>query len=73
MLQKIVIRPLDAGWTVEMDQLDAPMVFKSGAQAERAARALAERLIEAGEDAELVIHLRDGTLAGRIVVTPAMR
>ena len=65
MLQKIVIRPLDAGWMVELERLDAPMVFKSGAQAERAARALAERLIDAGESAELIIHLRDGALAGR--------
>ncbi len=71
MLQKITVRPLDAGWTVELDRLDAPMVFKSGAQAERAARALAERLIDAGENAELVIHLRDGTLAGRFVTAPA--
>ena len=71
MLQKIIIRPLDAGWTVELDQLAEPMVFKSGAQAERAARALAERLIDAGENAELTIHLRDGTMAGRFVTTTA--
>ena len=71
MLQKITVRPLDAGWTVELDKLDAPMVFRSGAQAERAARALAERLAEAGESAELVIHLRDGTLAGRFVAAAA--
>ena len=49
MPQTITIRPLDAGWAVELDQLDAPMVFRSGAQAERAARDLAERLIEAGK------------------------
>ena len=67
MPQTITIRPLDAGWAVELDQLDAPMMFRSGAQAERAARDLAERLIEAGENAELIIHLRDGTLAGRFV------
>ena len=72
MLQKIVIRPLDAGWMVELERLDAPMVFKSGAQAERAARALTERLIDAGERAELIIHLRDGALAGRFVATPAV-
>ena len=72
MLQKIVIRPLDAGWMVELDRLDAPMVFNSGAQAERAARALAERLIDAGESAELIIHLRDGARAGRFVAAPAI-
>ncbi len=71
MPQKIVIRPLNVGWTVELDQLDAPMVFKSVAKAERAARALAGRLIDAGENAELVIDLRDGTMAGRFVATPA--
>ena len=72
MPQKIIIRPLDLGWAVELDRLDAAMVFKSGAQAERAARRLAERLADAGESAELVIHLRDGTLAGRFVATPGV-
>ena len=32
---------VDAGWMAELERLDAPMVFKSGAQAERAARTLA--------------------------------
>ncbi len=73
MPQKIVIRPLDTGWAMELDTLDAPMVFKSGAQAERAGRRLAERLADAGEPAELVIHLRDGTLAGRFIATAATR
>ena len=72
MLQKIVIRPVASGWAVELAQLDAPMMFRSGAQAERAARELAERLIDAGESAELVIHLRDGTQAGRFVTAPPL-
>ncbi len=70
MLQTITIRPMTSGWSVEMAQLDAPMVFKTGAQAERAARHLADRLAQVGERAELIIHLRDGTLAGRFVTAP---
>ncbi len=65
--------PLDAGWTVELHQLDPPMVFRSGAQAERAARGLVERLTDAEKSAELVIHLRDGALAGQFVAAPSRR
>ena len=63
---------VDAGWMAELERLDTPMVFKSGAQAERAARTLAKRVIDAGESAEMIIHLRDGALAGRFVAKPAV-
>ena len=61
------MRPLGPGWAVELDGLDAPMVFKSGGQAEAAAQRLAERLSDAGERAEVAIHLRDGTVVSRFV------
>ena len=67
MTHMIVIRALDQGWTLQTDRLDAPMVFRSGAQAERAGRDLVRRLADAGEPAELAIYLRDGALAARFV------
>ena len=73
MPQTITIRPLDAGWAVELAELDAPMVFRSGAEAERAGRGLAERLSDVGRRAELVIYLRDGAVGGRFVTTGAVR
>ncbi|WP_454719084.1 hypothetical protein [Caulobacter segnis] len=46
------------------------MPFKSGESAEKAARALAERLNRAGAAAELQIRLRDGAIAARYAFAP---
>jgi hypothetical protein len=61
----ITVSPLGEGWTLRSATLDNDMVFQSGAQAEAAAKALAERLNAAGEAVTLEIRLRDGRLAGR--------
>ena len=66
----ILVEPLGDGWRVRSSQVENDMSFRSGAAAETAARALAERLGRAGEGAEIQIRLRDGSLAARFVSPP---
>ncbi len=66
MALSINVTPAEDGWAVNSSALKAPMLFRSGGKAEAAARQLAERLARSGEVAELVIILRDGSIAGRI-------
>jgi hypothetical protein len=47
------------------------MVFRSGREAERAARKLADRLARAGVESEIRLHLKDGTLAAKVVCPAA--
>jgi len=70
MLRSIVVEPLGDGWRVRADGLDNDLLFRSGRQAEISARRLGERLAEAGEPAEVRIHLRDGSLAARFACPP---
>jgi hypothetical protein len=67
-MHKIDVRPLDgSGWMIEIDEVQNPQVFQSGRRAETAARALAGRLAEFGEEAKVSIYLRDGTVGGQFV------
>lgn len=61
----IDVKPLAHGWTVEVEQIDNDMVFRSGRAAEQAALRLAGRLARAGVPSEIRIHLKDGALGGR--------
>ena len=70
MVQVIDVRPLGQGWIVRQAGAANPQVFRSGARAEDAARALGQRLAGAGHPAEVRIFLRDGALAGRISCAP---
>jgi ApbE superfamily uncharacterized protein (UPF0280 family) len=70
MTRIISVTPAAFGWSLRIDAQDSVLVFASGAQAEDAARRLACRLADAGEPAEILIRLRDGSLAGRLVTTP---
>ncbi len=70
MAFSVNITPADDGWAVESGGIEAPMFFRSGAQAEAAGRRLAERLARSGQGAELVIVIRDGSIAGRIAFHP---
>lgn len=64
-MRLINVAPLGEGWRVSLDGLANDMVFRSGRLAEAAARRLALRLARAGAPAEIRIHLRDHSLAGR--------
>lgn len=66
----ISVAPIEDGWAVRSEALDADLKFDRGGRAEAAARALADRYAEAGRQAEVEIYLRDGALAGRFVHPP---
>jgi hypothetical protein len=66
----ISIRAAQDGWSVQGDTLENGMMFLSGAEAETAARALAQRYSAVGQPTEIEVFLRDGSLAGRYVAVP---
>ncbi len=72
MALSITILPAANGWTLRSPALGADMAFLKGGQAETAGRALASRLAAAGEEVELEVILRDGTVGGRIRYPAAM-
>lgn len=66
----IVVRADQDGWLLEGDTVESGMMFRSGADAEIAARSLAEHYADAGQPTEIEVFLRDGSLAGRYVSVP---
>jgi hypothetical protein len=70
MAQVIVVAPIEGGWLVQRGTTE-PWMFETGAQAEWCARRLGEVLAEGGETAEILVYLKDGALAGRILCEPA--
>ena len=56
----ITLVPHAAGWTMTTDTVANDLLFRSGAEAEKAAINLAERLFQAGLPCEVRIHLRNG-------------
>ncbi len=66
----ISIRAAQDGWSVQGDTLENGMMFLSGAEAEIAARSLAQRYSDVGQPTEIEVFLRDGNLAGRYVSAP---
>jgi hypothetical protein len=66
----ISIRAAQDGWSVQGDTIEHGMMFLSGAEAETAARLLAQRYSDAGRPTEIEVFLRDGSLAGRYVSVP---
>jgi hypothetical protein len=70
MVRRIIVEPAGDAWTVrEIGRTDT-MTFFSGAEAERAARALGERFAEKGAFAHLKVMLRNGDVAGRYFYVP---
>jgi hypothetical protein len=60
----IKVAPVDGGWTVRCDGDMQPLMFLSGARAEAHARNLAKRYAGFGDDAQVVIHDRQGAVVG---------
>ncbi|MDR6624054.1 DUF2188 domain-containing protein [Caulobacter segnis] len=60
-----VVSPFDGGWSVRTSSAGEPMVFDTGGQAERRARALASEVRARGGEAEVWIHDRTGRFVGR--------
>ena len=71
-MEAITVKPgVGDGWMLEVDGVQNSQHFRTGAQAETAAKDLAGRLSDAGQGSEIVIFLRDGTVGGRFVGPPA--
>jgi hypothetical protein len=70
MNRTIAVRPAAYGWSLRIDAQEGILVFATGAVAETTARRLAQRLARAGEVTDILIYLRDGSLAGRLRSTP---
>jgi len=70
MVRRIFVAPAPTGWSVRSEGFEN-MLFLSGAKAESTARNLAEKIAFSGEYAEVQVHLRDGSLAGRFVCSPS--
>jgi hypothetical protein len=66
-MRRIAVTALPDGWKLTIDNVSNDMIFRSGREAERAARRLADRLARAGVWSEIRLHLKDGTLAARFV------
>lgn len=70
MVRRIVLEPVGDAWTVREIGKAGATTYASGAQAERAARALGERLAGEGAFAHVKIMLRDGKVGGRYFYAP---
>ena len=74
MPAQITVTAVPGGWALKVGDMEGPQLFSSGAAAEAAARRLAERLARAGQASEVVIYLRDGSVAGQqVYADPAPR
>ncbi|HEY0103862.1 MAG TPA: hypothetical protein VGB60_10380 [Brevundimonas sp.] len=59
-MQTVEVRPSGQWWIVRSDGLSAPLMFSSGARAERTARQLAMAWATSGADALLDVRTRPG-------------
>lgn len=62
---RIDLGPSGDGWMLKSEALPQAAFFQSGRQAEEQALALGSRLARRGCEAELIITVRDGYVAGR--------
>jgi hypothetical protein len=68
----VIVEPVEAGWTVNVGNVENPMIFSSGRAAERAGRDLAMRLAESGKEVRLELRLRGGAVAARFICFPPL-
>lgn len=66
-MRVIAVTALPDGWKLTIDNVSNDMVFRSGREAERAARRLADRLARAGIWSEIQLYLKYGSLAARLL------
>jgi hypothetical protein len=67
----IKVRAVQGGWTVESGLLGAPLMFLSGARAERQAHRLAQALSRIGRDVQVAVHDRLDALIAQIELRAA--
>lgn len=73
MAHVIMVAPTEGGWRVHSQSLAIEQHFRSGANAEVTARAIAESLADEGVPTEIHIFLRDGALGGKFICPPKRR
>ena len=61
---RIVVGPVEGGWSVDCALIAMPLMFLSGARAEEKARAMGIFLSRLGADALVFIHDRQRALIG---------
>ena len=72
-MQIISVTHAETGWAVGSEAIEGPLVFRSGAKAEAAAKQLARALVAAGDPVRIDIRLRNASRAGGICSTPRRR
>lgn len=66
----ISVAPVQGGWRMEAPICGQPLMFRSGACAERQARGLARRLAQLGYEIRLEVRDRRDAIAGRFRYRP---
>ena len=69
-MQIISVTHAEAGWAVGSTAIEGPLLFRSGAKAEAAAKRLARALAAAGDPVRIDISLRNGKPGGRFLFDP---
>ena len=69
-MQIISVTHAETGWAVGSEAIEGPLVFRSGAKAEAAAKQLARALVAAGDPVRIDIRLRNGKPGGRYLFDP---
>lgn len=69
-MSTVIVEPVDGGWSVTVEGVDNPMMFKSGRAAESAGRDLAMKLAREDRSVRLELRLRGGAIAARFLVLP---
>lgn len=68
---RIFVSPAEVGWLVDSSLLTAALIYRSGGQAERAAKRLAQACAACGFSAEVLVRLASGEVVGRLQYAPA--
>lgn len=69
-MQTISVTPADTGWAVRSEMIVSPLLFRSGAKAEAAAKRLAQAIANGGDAVAIDINLRNGKTGGRYICWP---
>jgi len=71
-MDRVIVEPMQTGWAVKVTGVANALVFASGRAAEQCGRRLAECLARAGRETELLLRLRTGARAGKVLCLPPL-
>lgn len=69
-MDTIDVEPITNGWMVRADAIENNLVFRSGKDAEDAARGLAIKIAGIGEPVRIRLKLKNGETAARFLCLP---